>query len=79
MEENEKKETFGMKFKRFMVRNKMKFIIGGLITGGTVLGAGILGRHIHDDEDYIECIEEDYESTEYAGDPEDSEETSSEE
>lgn len=79
MEENcEMKETFGTKIKKFMVRNRKKFIIGGTVIGGVLLGGGILKKHMGDG-DYVECIEEDYESVEYTGDPDDSDEDSSDE
>lgn len=64
----EEKESFGTKTKKFVMRNRKKFIIFGSILGGTLLGGGILKKHMQDDNGYIEAVEEDYESVEYTGD-----------
>lgn len=75
MEENETmetKESFSTKAKKFVLRNRRKFIIFGGILGGTLLGGGLLKKHLQDDGEYVDCVEEDYESVEYIGDPDDS-------
>lgn len=79
MDETTEKETFGMKMKKFMIRNRKKFIVGGTIIGGTLLGGGILKRHMSGDDYVIDTVEEDYESVEYTGSSDDSTEESSEE
>lgn len=80
-EATETKESVGMKIKKFVIRNRKKFIIGSGIIGGVLLGGGILKKKLDsDDGDYIECVEEDYESVEYTGDSDDcKDEDSSEE
>lgn len=78
MNENEEtmetKESFGMKTKKFVMRNRKKFIIFGTVLGGALLGGGILKKHMGDGDGYVETLEEDYESVEYTGDSDDSNE-----
>lgn len=71
MEEQNEKETMWTRIKHFVIRNKKKFIIGGLTVGGLCIGGGLLERHLNGDDD-IETVEEDYESVEYIEDSDES-------
>lgn len=73
--EEQNNESIWTKVKGFVGRNKKKIIIVGSIAGAAILGGGILGKHLGNDDDYIDCVEEDYDSVEYV---EEADDTSSE-
>lgn len=69
--EEQNNESIWTKVKGFVSRNKKKVIIVGATIGTAILGAGILGKHLGGNDDYIECVEDDYDSVEYVEEADD--------